>query len=125
MENILESIQREPDLAPAGMWYILDDNKNPVECRDYPTIIKWCKGRKLKGVRSTHVAAGKYRYWVSTVFLMLDSPGGMFETMVFSEGEDTGPNDDFMVRYPTYEQAVKGHKKLCRLIKQRKIIDDF
>ena len=113
---------------PPGLWYILDENKNVVECRNYPEIEKQISaGRKFKHVRATHVHAGSNRFWVSTVFLFLDHGAFdkklFFETMVFQEFEDKQnlTIDDCMLRYETYDQAVKGHKKLCRFIKQHKL----
>ena len=109
-------------LAPPGMWYILDDNNNPVECRDYETVFKWTEGgRKYKGIRETRQHSGADRYRVSTVFLMLDHIGGMFETMVFDELNRDSPGTEIPLRTKTYKEAVKLHKEVCRIIKHRKL----
>lgn len=56
---------------------------------------------------------------VSTVFLQLDhnwEPGGkpiLFETMIFS-----GPHDQDMWRYQTWEEAKAGHDKIVHCLKE-------
>lgn len=57
---------------------------------------------------------------VSTVFLGLDHRWGdgaplLFETMIFG-----GKHDGFLLRYPTWEKAERGHKRACVIARRRK-----
>ena len=54
---------------------------------------------------------------ISTVFLALDhswngGPPLLFETMIFD-----GPHDQYMKRYSTYDEALKGHNKIVEVLK--------
>ena len=108
---------------PAGMFYILDENKNPVESRDGRVMVEWFnEGRKKRGIRHTRIKVRGYHYRISTVFLCLDHIGGMFESMVFCDNDDDAPGTGEPYRYHTYAEAVKGHKRLYRFVKQHKIL---
>ena len=83
------------------MWYNLE-GKTPVPLEE----------SQLPNFRRKHL--GKFRFnksLVSTVFLGLDhSFDGqtpiLFETMIFS---DLIVNDEYQVRYATYDEAILGH----------------
>ena len=113
--------QPETQIQMPGLWFILDDNHNPVPCNDREVMAQWLGNRNRVGIRSTRQKAAEYKYWISTVFLCVEHMGGMFETMVFCD-DDKAPGTGMPIRYHTYEEAVKGHKQLVRFVKQRKIL---
>jgi hypothetical protein len=92
--------------------FILDDQNNPVPC---PDILEWGKffqQKKRRRVARTKVGD----VLVSTVFLGLDhnwgdGPPVLFETMVFD-----GDLDQEINRYPTWDEAVKGHEEMVRRV---------
>lgn len=107
-------------MAPAGMFFIMDDQKNPIPCRDYRVIEQWLEGRKYRGVRLTMVRDYRNnRSRVSTVFLCLDYSDMLFETMVFPKNYG---HDNYMIRAQTWHDAVKNHKSICRQLKQGRLI---
>jgi hypothetical protein len=55
---------------------------------------------------------------VSTVNLMMEHPGGFFETMIF--GETVNLTDGWCERYWTKEEAVKRHHEIVELLKNGK-----
>lgn len=86
-----------------SIYYKLDDERNPVQCRMHE-----CYAGD-NGVERTELTNG---YVISTVFLYInhnhDREGEpiLFETMVFP------PNsllDEDRVRYHTWDESVKGH----------------
>ena len=86
--------------------YILDENGQPALEPDLITWAKWFETAD-RSVASTTLT--KYGVQISTVFLGLDhSFGGdtpiLFETMIFG-----GEHDEWMQRYATREEALKGH----------------
>ena len=65
-------------------------------------------------------------YWISTVWLGMDhgwarnGPPIIFETMVFADttsDSPLGPATDYLNRYATEEEAVKGHEEICTVIR--------
>ncbi len=94
-------------------FYILK-GKRVVECDD---VHKWAKAMgKTKSVRKTRLPNGVL---ISTLFLgrdcsFLDEGAPMlFETMVIG-----GKFDQKYERYPTYDDAVKGHRLIVKLVKK-------
>ena len=91
------------------MYYILDDEKNPVKT-DVDTWAKWYETKRTIGrvVRQDHING----YFVSTVFLGLDHSFGkgeipvLWETMIFEEGDWT---DLYAKRYTSNYDALCGH----------------
>ena len=89
------------------MNYILEEKK-PVPVKD---IVEWarkfyCQNRHVAKTKNGDVT-------VSTVFLGIDHSfdGGeplLFETMIFG-----GNQDGYLERYPTWEDAEKGHDIAC------------
>lgn len=66
-------------------------------------------------------------YLISTVDLGTDHSFGLgnplyYETMIFAK-EDKGINfsDLYCERYTTEEEAIKGHEKIVKLVKERKL----
>lgn len=90
-------------------YYILDENKQVQPVDD---VFVWADYQDAhKRIAST--CRGKV--WVSTVFMGLDhqyssGPPLLFETMVFG-----GPADQYMDRYSSYDDALLGHRRACRL----------
>jgi len=83
--------------------YILE-GKTPVRCHD---IVKWARWFEKTDRRVNYTAVGDAS--VSTIFLGVDHQFGvgppiLFETMVFG-----GPLDGEQNRYPTWEEAERGH----------------
>lgn len=95
---------------------ILDPLHRIVPARSVRQLMEFEQGDK-RHVAETHIQDGSEQVRVSTVFLrMMSMPpdmagavfsGGMFETMVFG-----GAMDEVQVRYFTWEEAEKGHKKM-------------
>lgn len=82
-----------------------------VECE----LEEWAKffdNAENRRVAETYVG----KSYVSTVFLGMDHSFGhgpplWFETMVFG-----GKNDEYQVRYSTWDQAVKGHNTIVKAV---------
>lgn len=90
--------------------YILN-GKTPVECND---LMEWAKQMEGKNRIVEQSQLGDVK--VSTVFLGLDHSFGdgeplLFETMIFG-----GEHDQYQDRYSTWDEAVEGHKKACKLV---------
>ena len=104
--------------------YILQ-GKLAVPVRDVLEWGRWFETADRKVARTTVGPVD-----VSTVFLGLDHSFGdgpplLFETMVFDS--DGGVTDwaglDICERYPSWEEAEKGHKKVCQRVQA--IIDNL
>lgn len=85
-------------------------------------MMEWAEIRTDEYVRVAEDTIGKY--WVSTVWLGVDHsfmPGSkpvIFETMIFDkENGGTASMDEFMWRYCTEEDALKGHQDAVTLAK--------
>lgn len=68
---------------------------------------EWLQQSENREVESTIIG----RYQVSTVFLGINAPGGIYETMVFNTNE--------IQRYWTLGEAKKGHFEIVKEIEQR------
>lgn len=93
-------------------YYILE-GKTPVQVRD---VSEWATKFENQNriVEQTEIRGVK----ISTVFLGLDHssyfeennhPPFLFETMIFG-----GKLDQYQERYPTWDEAIKGHHKACK-----------
>ena len=89
--------------------------KEPKKVDD---ILEWARSfeESSRVVEQTMIGEVK----VSTIFLGLDHQYGdgpplLFETMIFG-----GPEDGYQERYSTWEEAEKGHKTTCELVKKLK-----
>ena len=111
------------------MHYILDKNKKVKKEKDLITWAMWLESA------DKHIAHTKLKtIYVSTIFLGLNhrfGPGKplLFETMVFSNRTSKTKLDkktfkfhksldNYTERYSTTNQALKGHKRICKLIKK-------
>jgi hypothetical protein len=95
------------------MYYVLNDNNEPVVERDTNKFCKWIESNDNRRIAYTKVGSKA----VSTVFLGIDhgfdgGPPVLFETMVFG-----GKFNEYMERYCTYEGALEGHEETVRLVK--------
>ena len=107
------------------MYYILK-NKKAHKCKDPIKWARWFENNKNRIVKQDLLSNG---YWVSTVFLGLDhnfaskSKPLIFETMIFDKLFKTDyPGLDLdMDRYSTWNQAIKGHKKLLNKYKYKNL----
>src|SRR5262245_20975461 len=91
--------------------YILDDDHQPIACEDLMVWGQWMETAH-RVVEQTALPQGK----ISTVFLGLDhqftnGPPLLFETMVFG-----GPLDGEQNRYSTWDDAVRGHAHMVKLV---------
>lgn len=102
------------------IYYTLDANKNPVPCSSVVEYFKWHESmpessdwysiKTGMGFSAFQTHIGKSR--VSTVYLGFDHGMGsgqilLWETMVF-------PDTERCERYESYEEAMAGHKKVCK-----------
>lgn len=97
---------KRPDL-----YYILDDDGNPLAVDDVLVWAKWWETHEYQRiVQQDHFG----KTTVSTVFLGLDhryfgdGPPVLWETMVFE-----GPLDGTQQRYTSQQAARYGHAALC------------
>ena len=93
--------------------YILE-GKKAVPCND---IIAWGKYFQTADRKVAKDSIGDVD--ISTVFLGLDHNWGdgpplLFETLVFG-----GSMDGEMERYPSWTDAVMGHKRMVKLVKEK------
>lgn len=114
-------------MTSMGYW-VLDSEHNPVEVLTMEEWGKFIDKNKNRRVAKTDIS---YKISVSTVFLGIDhnftdeGPPILFETMVFGEpryvemfgAERIIREDLYMDRYATWDEAVRGHKKVVALLK--------
>lgn len=88
-----------------------------VVCKD---VVEWAKlfERKNRTIAFNEIDGVR----VSTVFLGIDHSYGdgeplLFETMVFG-----GDHDGFCDRYSTKKEAVKGHKRVVKIVFGRNVL---
>lgn len=82
-------------------------------------VLKWGSffGHQNRTVSRKKIGKGKNRVVISTVFLGIDHSHGfskypiLFETMVFG-----GLNNLYQQRYRTWNEAARGHRKICKMI---------
>ena len=102
---------------PASDKYILDSNLDPVAETDLIVWAKWMeRANEDRIVQQTEIGDSV----VSTVFLGLDHSFGddsgipiLYETMVFG-----GALADGMDRYSTKDQALEGHRQMCKRVRE-------
>lgn len=100
------------------IYYILDDDNNPVPGE---TVVAWgrwlAEDENRRVVAKTKIGA---EIEVSTIFLGIDhgfgflddaAPPILFETMVFG-----GPRDQEQWRYATWNEAKEGHEDAVRAV---------
>lgn len=90
---------------------ILDADHRVTPCADLYEWARWMELPESRRVALTELANGRR---VSTVFLGLDHgfDGAplWFETMIFPSD-----NDEYQVRYATWDEAKAGHTEACRV----------
>lgn len=96
-----------------AMYYVLDENNEPVKETDTNKFCRWIEDKKNRRIAYTKVGSKA----VSTVFLGIDhgfdgGPPVLFETMVFG-----GKFNEYMKRYCTYNGALEGHDETVELVK--------
>lgn len=89
--------------------YMLDENRVPYLVTDIMKWAEWMCVEENRRVASTTID----NVWVSTVFIG-DRLMGMFETMVFNEGDRDSKYDDDQYRCNTWEEAEKIHDIVVR-----------
>jgi len=102
------------------LWYILDENKNPVPANNRFDAERLLLDNSRRRVALDEIIVEDYAITitVSTVFLVLDhnhsSKGKpiLFESMIFH-----GELNQSMNRYCTWKEAEKGHQKMVELVK--------
>jgi hypothetical protein len=103
-----------------GLYYRLDENKNPVEC-DMMEAFSVYEENKTKN-RMKRTEFKKYDCFVSTVFLPINHNYDfesekrpiVFETMIFWESNEK--LDGYERRYCTYKDALIGHRRAVRKV---------
>lgn len=101
------------------MWYILNDDGEPVAEPDFLMASIWLdEHRQHLIVASDFIEHTDYVAHVSTVFLGLDhgrgdGPPVLWETMVFN-----GPLNLYQERYLSKHDALLGHAEAVRLTKE-------
>jgi hypothetical protein len=108
-------------MGHGSKWYWLRPDHSielgpEIEDKDgFAKYTEWLYGVDKDGNPNRHVARFESPdVLVSTVFLGLDhnhsndGPPIVFETLVFG-----GPNDQYMYRYATWDEAIAGHKRVC------------
>jgi hypothetical protein len=97
--------------------YILDKNKNVIKAT-LSEYVNWC----TDDTRRVGFSESK-THQVSTVFLGVnygdDVTPILFETMVFPIDSFT---DVYCERYSTWDEALKGHKRISKLWKTKEIV---
>lgn len=93
------------------LFYTLD-GKTPKPTDDLLEFAAFFEVKENRILEQTYIRD----VFVSTVFLGIDHgyrnyEPVLFETMVFG-----GENDGHQERYKTYDQALKGHHKICALV---------
>lgn len=109
------------------MWYILDDNREPVPCDDLLTWGSWLEAEHRKPVGVSKTVVGLTRVpgygYVSTVFLGLDHnwSGGkpvLFECIAFFKPRGGKQQNDIQLRCCTWTQAVDMHRRAVEALRR-------
>jgi hypothetical protein len=102
------------------MYYILDENKNPVKS-DLETMSQFLYTNNSNKLIKQNYIGDKF---VSTVFLGIDHSFNifedktpiLFETMIFNKNSRC---EDYCERYSTYDESLKGHQRAIDSIKNK------
>lgn len=108
---------KEFDATDQPRYY--DRSGKPIDMHQWA---KWGEDVAYKRIRETTIGD----YWISTVWLGLNhnfgsGPPLIFETMVFYRGEsdsDIMDGGEWMDRYSTEAQAVKGHERMVEEVRK-------
>ena len=102
--------------------YLLDERHETIAV-DFATWAKQIDDPEKRRVGLTMVETPQGKFEVSTVFLGLDhrfggnGPPILFETMVFAPDTDTPMRDLYCARYCSWGEALSGHEKTVRKLK--------
>lgn len=92
-----------------GRYFVLDAEHNVVPV---DTIDEWgAFFEKIDNRRVGFTEIDEHTH-VSTVFLGLEHPGGIFETMVFRDRDNAGRDGGYMERCKTWDEAVAMHERV-------------
>ncbi|WP_052764133.1 hypothetical protein [Microvirga massiliensis] len=102
-------------------WILIDKVPRPL-ANDEPSLLQWAEWHQSfenRVVAKTKVGPD---IEVSTVFLgldhgFMDGPPLLFETMVFAD--DDHPENGYVERYSTWEQAERGHAATVERLRPR------
>ena len=102
------------------LWYILDENKNPVPAKNQFDAERLLLDDSKRRVALDNIVVEDYSITitVSTVFLVLNHNHSLkgkpilFESMIFN-----GELNQSMNRYCTWKEAEEGHQKMVELVK--------
>lgn len=117
--NDINSLKHLKDMMDNGAFsikYFVLINRKPVR-------VKLSESLKRKNHFSVKNRIRSHRfgkYWVSTVFLNYEHMGGMFETMIFNEGDSLE-----LTRAKTHREALKNHQDAKAQVKNLIKINKF
>lgn len=92
-----------------------DWNGNPI------TLLEWAALFEKRERKVANDFINGYR--ISTIWMGIDHNFGegaplIFETMIFPNSSEIEKLNHYQERYSTLEEAEKGHKKACNLVKR-------
>lgn len=96
------------------MFYILNDEENPIKVDDVVVWAKWFETAHGKRIIAQDSVGDVF---VSTVFLGLDHNFGfggdplLYQTMIFG-----GPHDQYQSRYASRQGAIAGHAQALAMV---------
>lgn len=97
-------------------YYFKLKGKKVVACKDMMEWAQWYEKANRTIRRTILRGSGNIddptTVLISTVFLGMSHFGDLFETMIFG----VNSSDQYMQRYRTYDEAVKGHEELEKLL---------
>lgn len=120
LDKAIENSLIKLNAITSGLFYIYDENKNVIPSTLEESLY-FCSDLNNKIIKNQRV--GHYR--ISTVFLRCDhntDPDNntpiLFETMVFNVSSPDEPwRDIYCKRYSTYNEALSGHEKAVKWVK--------
>ena len=109
------------------MWYILDDDHNPIEMpktdmADWGAWMEAAMQNKRRIVQQDQIG----EFFISTVFLGIDHSFGfggppiLFETMIFPKDSN---EETYQERYTTWDDALKRHRELVAEFSAANLVD--
>ena len=95
-------------------YYFILKDKKVVAARSTEEWVRFFESTD-RIIKRTTLESGA---WVSTVFLGLPHQGGMFETMIFPEGNYL---EMYLERCESYEDALTQHEEALKWAKERNL----
>jgi len=120
-KSVPTTFENPPPGCGPSSHYMLNDKHEIIKTESFEQWAEWMHEQNKEGRRSVGQISIE-GYYISTVFLGIDhSFGGtdpiLFETMVFSgKSQDI---EELCWRYPTWDNAVEGHKKVMDWLLQK------